>query len=281
MRSGLLERDPQAGHALRRRLRGLRSLRVGTYRIIYQLADDERTVRVAAIQSLNRVPIRPAMMGRPSTLCRTRLGGSTSLVAKSHLASSLEPRAAVWSPTASSGARRPISGALAGGWDESLGVQLLLKKCEHCLLERAGLLVGSAWVRKVVLLDRIDGEVVELVLLGFRLGDGGRRAAVETFVPLARNCPELLIVVVTGELDHVCLAVDIDLGDHGLQVVRLLHRRVNTGEASDLLNGLFVGMLPSLISSSVVNSTGCEGVAGSAERIAADRSLPGSGRAST
>ncbi|HMH46890.1 MAG TPA: type II toxin-antitoxin system RelE/ParE family toxin [Solirubrobacteraceae bacterium] len=47
---GLLERDPLAGHALRGRLRGLRSLRVGTYRIIYQLGEDERTVRVVAIR---------------------------------------------------------------------------------------------------------------------------------------------------------------------------------------------------------------------------------------
>ncbi len=47
---GLLERDPLAGYELRGRLRGLRSLRVGTYRIIYQLADDEHTVRVAAIR---------------------------------------------------------------------------------------------------------------------------------------------------------------------------------------------------------------------------------------
>lgn len=47
---GLLEREPLAGHELRGRLRGLRSLRVGTYRIIYQLADGERTVRVAAIR---------------------------------------------------------------------------------------------------------------------------------------------------------------------------------------------------------------------------------------
>jgi mRNA interferase RelE/StbE len=45
---GQLERDPVSGHALRGRLRGLRSLRVGSYRIIYQLSDDERTVRVAA-----------------------------------------------------------------------------------------------------------------------------------------------------------------------------------------------------------------------------------------
>jgi mRNA interferase RelE/StbE len=47
---GLLEREPLAGHGLRGRLRGLRSLRVGTYRIIYQLSEDERTVRVAAIR---------------------------------------------------------------------------------------------------------------------------------------------------------------------------------------------------------------------------------------
>jgi mRNA interferase RelE/StbE len=47
---GLPERDPKAGHELRGRLQGLRSLRVGTYRIIYQLADDERMARVAAIR---------------------------------------------------------------------------------------------------------------------------------------------------------------------------------------------------------------------------------------
>jgi mRNA interferase RelE/StbE len=47
---GLLERDPLAGHALRGRLHGLRSLRVGTYRVIYQLAEADQTVRVAAIR---------------------------------------------------------------------------------------------------------------------------------------------------------------------------------------------------------------------------------------
>jgi mRNA interferase RelE/StbE len=47
---GLLERDPHIGHALRGRLHGLHSLRVGTYRIIYQLADADQTVRVAAIR---------------------------------------------------------------------------------------------------------------------------------------------------------------------------------------------------------------------------------------
>jgi mRNA interferase RelE/StbE len=47
---GLLEREPFAGHALRGRLRGLRSLRVGTFRVVYQLAEAENTVRVVAIR---------------------------------------------------------------------------------------------------------------------------------------------------------------------------------------------------------------------------------------
>jgi mRNA interferase RelE/StbE len=47
---GLLEREPNAGHALRGRLRGLCSLRVGAYRILYQLTEGEQTVRVAAIR---------------------------------------------------------------------------------------------------------------------------------------------------------------------------------------------------------------------------------------
>ncbi|MDA8379722.1 MAG: type II toxin-antitoxin system RelE/ParE family toxin [Actinomycetota bacterium] len=47
---GLLEREPEAGHLLRGRLRGLRSFRVGSYRIIYQLDDDQRIVRVLAVR---------------------------------------------------------------------------------------------------------------------------------------------------------------------------------------------------------------------------------------
>jgi mRNA interferase RelE/StbE len=47
---GSLERDPRPGHELRGRLRGLRSLRVGTYRVIYQLTEAGQTVRVAAIR---------------------------------------------------------------------------------------------------------------------------------------------------------------------------------------------------------------------------------------
>ena len=47
---GLLEREPSAGYALRGRLRGLYSLRVGSYRILYQLTEGGQTVRVAAIR---------------------------------------------------------------------------------------------------------------------------------------------------------------------------------------------------------------------------------------
>ena len=47
---GLLERDSHAGYPLRGKLRGLYSLRVGSYRILYQLTDRGKTVRVAAIR---------------------------------------------------------------------------------------------------------------------------------------------------------------------------------------------------------------------------------------
>lgn len=47
---GTLEREPEAGHSLRGRLRGLRSLRVGAYRIIYQLDENQRVVRVLAVR---------------------------------------------------------------------------------------------------------------------------------------------------------------------------------------------------------------------------------------
>ncbi|WP_052666479.1 type II toxin-antitoxin system RelE family toxin [Nitriliruptor alkaliphilus] len=46
---GELEREPEIGHQLRGRLTGLRSYRVGAYRIIYELRD-EKTVRVVAIR---------------------------------------------------------------------------------------------------------------------------------------------------------------------------------------------------------------------------------------
>ena len=43
-----LEHDSIAGHALRGWLTGLRALRIGSFRVIYQIID-ERTVRVLAI----------------------------------------------------------------------------------------------------------------------------------------------------------------------------------------------------------------------------------------
>lgn len=46
----LLQREPDAGYPLRGRLRGLYSLRVGSYRIIYQLSSNDRTVRVATLR---------------------------------------------------------------------------------------------------------------------------------------------------------------------------------------------------------------------------------------
>lgn len=46
---GELEGDPEAGYRLRGRLTGLWSLRVGVYRIIYELRDD-KSVRVVAIR---------------------------------------------------------------------------------------------------------------------------------------------------------------------------------------------------------------------------------------
>jgi mRNA-degrading endonuclease RelE of RelBE toxin-antitoxin system len=44
-----LGRNPEIGHELRSRLRGLRSYKVGSYRIIYELRGT-KTVRVAAIR---------------------------------------------------------------------------------------------------------------------------------------------------------------------------------------------------------------------------------------
>jgi mRNA interferase RelE/StbE len=46
---GELEREPEVGHQLRGRLIGLRSYRVGVYRIVYELRPDT-TVRVVAIR---------------------------------------------------------------------------------------------------------------------------------------------------------------------------------------------------------------------------------------
>jgi mRNA interferase RelE/StbE len=47
---GLLAREPATGYPLRGRLRGLRSLRVGSYRVVYLLSENGSIVRVVAIR---------------------------------------------------------------------------------------------------------------------------------------------------------------------------------------------------------------------------------------
>jgi len=45
----LLEADPETGHRLRGKLEGLWSLRLGTYRLIYEIRERGKTVRVVAV----------------------------------------------------------------------------------------------------------------------------------------------------------------------------------------------------------------------------------------
>lgn len=45
----LLEGDPGSGKPLHGRFRGLWSLRIGSYRVIYQVRDSGKTVRIAAV----------------------------------------------------------------------------------------------------------------------------------------------------------------------------------------------------------------------------------------
>ncbi len=47
---GLLERDPDAGKPLQGRLRGLFVLRVGSYRVLYEMVDNGHTVRILSIR---------------------------------------------------------------------------------------------------------------------------------------------------------------------------------------------------------------------------------------
>lgn len=44
-----LEGEPEVGKRLRGRLEGLRSLRIGSYRVIYEIRDRGKTVRVVAV----------------------------------------------------------------------------------------------------------------------------------------------------------------------------------------------------------------------------------------
>jgi mRNA interferase RelE/StbE len=46
----VLEMDAEAGHRLRGRLAGVRSLRIGSYRILYAIEEDGALVRVLAVR---------------------------------------------------------------------------------------------------------------------------------------------------------------------------------------------------------------------------------------
>jgi hypothetical protein len=61
-------------------------------------------------------------------------------------------------------------------------------------------------VCEVAVLRWVEREVVELPLVGLWFGDGVGVAAAQALVALARNGPELLVVVVAGELDEVLFA---------------------------------------------------------------------------
>ena len=45
----LLEADPEAGRRLRGRLEGLWCLRLGTYRLVYEIRERGKTIRVVAV----------------------------------------------------------------------------------------------------------------------------------------------------------------------------------------------------------------------------------------
>src|SRR5437763_1310336 len=131
--------------------------------------------------------------------------------------------------------RRPVAGQLARRGGEALGVDLLDEEFKHRLLQRARAVVGVAGVREVAFFERVESEVVELVLVGLGFGHSFGVAATQALVALARHGPELSVVVVAGELDEVPLAVAVDVGYHGLQVVGLLDLRVPIQAAGEPL----------------------------------------------
>ncbi len=46
----LLESDPDLGRSLRGRLEGVLALRIGVYRLLYELRDGDKTVRILSIR---------------------------------------------------------------------------------------------------------------------------------------------------------------------------------------------------------------------------------------
>jgi hypothetical protein len=111
------------------------------------------------------------------------------------------------------------------------------QELEHVLLQGARFVVGVAGMCEVAFFVWVDGEVVELVVVGFRLGDREGLALADALVAFARHRPELLVVVIAGELDEVLLAVNVDLGNDGLEVVGLLDRACPVQEVRDLVEG--------------------------------------------
>ena len=119
---------------------------------------------------------------------------------------------------------RPVAGRLSRVRHEALLRELLDEELEHVRLKIAGTVIRVRRMGEVAFLVRVDGQVIELVLVRLRLCDGERLAPVDALVTLARHGPELLVVVVAGELDEVSPTVEVDLGDDALQVVRLFDR---------------------------------------------------------
>ena len=152
-------------------------------------------------------PRRPALVTASATVLSNR-GEPSRVVA--HLA-----------PADSGGCGRAVARDLTVRWSEPLGEELLREKPEHRALQRPGAVVGVSGVGEVVLLQGVEGEVVGFVLVGFRLEDRPGRATVQTLVAVSRDRPELLVVVIPRELHQLLLAVEVDLGDNGLDVVGL------------------------------------------------------------
>ena len=103
-----------------------------------------------------------------------RRGGTVDVLGEDNLVPIIDSALdAIEASRVASGHRgRAVAGHLAGRWREPLGVELLDQEPEHRALQVTRTVVGEAGMREVALLDRVQRQVVELVLLGFGLGDG-------------------------------------------------------------------------------------------------------------
>ena len=85
------------------------------------------------------------------------------------------------------------------------------------LRDRSSALSGCARLR---VFEWIQSKVVEFVLVRRRPGYCDHfLSPAETLVALAGYSPELRVVVIARELDEMLPAIDINLGDHCLDVV--------------------------------------------------------------